>query len=342
MKKNIIIVKIVALLCIFSLSHNANTYTIPNATPTSSPTTKSKQPIRNTKQRVLTVAPSQNPTSTVVQQPVSPKIPPTSSLPDFDQLPTLDSIVTIVMNNEGTLIITQSDIERPSLSGAPRTLDDIVFELLVFLDATKHKIIPDDSAVDRYLETVLKDNNITRKELEELFAQSGYSFEQAREEFKKMQANNTMLHYEITSNLTVPRRKIEEYYQQHPETVETQYYLEYALVPIKTNISIEEQITAIKTSQVIPIPWSKPFWITKSELADNKSFIHTLSIGELSVQQNKDELEVYRLVDKKAEHLRTLEERYSEIASILRRPRYMELIKEYKEKLFATSSIQYL
>jgi len=246
------------------------------------------------------------------------------------------------MNNEGTLIITQSDIERPSLSGAPRTLDDIVFELLVFLDATKHKIIPDDSAVDRYLETVLKDNNITRKELEELFAQSGYSFEQAREEFKKMQANNTMLHYEITSNLTVPRRKIEEYYQQHPETVETQYYLEYALVPIKTNISIEEQITAIKTSQVIPIPWSKPFWITKSELADNKSFIHTLSIGELSVQQNKDELEVYRLVDKKAEHLRTLEERYSEIASILRRPRYMELIKEYKEKLFATSSIQYL
>ena len=101
------------------------------------------------------------PTTRSAQYPSLPSkrnLPPVSSpaaSPSLPQLPepknliTLDSIVATVMNDEGTEIITLSDTKRPSLSGAPRTVDDMIFELLVFLDALKHKITPDDDAVDK-------------------------------------------------------------------------------------------------------------------------------------------------------------------------------------------------
>jgi parvulin-like peptidyl-prolyl isomerase len=89
--------------------------------------------------------------------------------------------------------------------------------------------------------------------------------------------------------------------------------------------------------------WEQPFWVIKSELAQEKSFISTLAIGNVATpQETESGFEIFRLKDKHPERLKTIEERYTDIANILRRPRYMQLVDEYKAKLFATSSVQYL
>ena len=204
----------------------------------------------------------------------------------------------------------------------------------------------------KYLENVQKDNNITREQLEEIFAQSGYTFEEGRREFKKMQANNIMLDYEIKSNLIVPRKKVEKYFNENPETVEACYQLQYAFIPFIPHLSAKDQRTMIQESISLSptesptqsaIEWTTPFWITKSDLAEEKYFICDLTIGQTSdPQQTSTGFELYRLINKEPERLKTIEERYTEIATILRRPRYVQLVEEYKAKLFATSSIQYL
>lgn len=272
---------------------------------------------------------------------------PSASTPAPTEPFLIDTIVAVVMNDEGTEIVTLSYTKRPSLSGTQRTLEDIVFELLVFLDATKHKITPDNDAVDKYLETIQKDNNLTREQLEEIFAQSGYTFEEALKEFKKMQANNIMLEYKIKSNLVVPRKKIEKYFEENPETLEASYELEYALVPFDPTMPKKDQFkmlidTISNTPDTDHIKWGSPFWVTKGELAEEKYFLIDLPVCGISTpEQIENGFELYRLRNKNNERLKSIEERYTEIANILRRPRYAKLIDEYKEQLFATSSVQY-
>ena len=260
----------------------------------------------------------------------------------------IDTIEAVVLGQYGTEIITRSDIERPSLTGQMRTLDDIVFERLVVLDAVKHKIPMDDDAVDKYLTQIQRDNGLTMDQLNEVFSSAGYTLKEGREQLGLMQTVNTMLDFKVRSGLIVPRKSIEAYYEEHPEKTEARYLVQYARVPFDKGQQEDAQYVALqKYAQTGKgsggIAWSEPFWIAQSEVADDKTFIFDLAVGSISQPQKMHNgFEMYRLKDKKEAQLRTLEERYREIANVLRQPRYQELMQEYREGLFASASILYL
>ncbi len=91
------------------------------------------------------------------------------------------------------------------------------------------------------------------------------------------------------------------------------------------------------------VQWAEPFWVKKDDIAENKHFIFNLKVGQSSLPSDRGNgLEVYRLVEKKDERIPTLEERYKEIADILRKPIYQDLMDRYKKQLFETSSVMYL
>ncbi|MDP3889333.1 MAG: hypothetical protein Q8Q25_02195 [bacterium] len=259
---------------------------------------------------------------------------------------TVDSIKAVIFAPEGVEIITQSDIERPSLTGAQRTQEEIIFEKLVFLDAKKHKIIPDEDAVDKYLATVQKENHITLDELKAIFNSAGYSFEEGREQFKIMQAVNIMLDFKIRSNLIVPRKEIESYYEQHPEKKEARYQLEYAFISFDISKDIDVQLQEIEQLVVssnieTDITWGDPFWVNKSDVAQDKQFIFDMQPGQVELKKGQAGFEVYRLKNKEEEQVRSLDERRLEIMDILRRPRYFQLLEEYKKILLGTAFISY-
>jgi preprotein translocase subunit Sss1 len=58
-------------------------------------------------------------------------------------------------------------------------------------------------------------------------------------------------------------------------------------------------------------------------------------------QEVENGFEMFKLTEKTPELIRSLDERYREIADILRRPKYEELLETYKENLLSTSSIIY-
>lgn len=259
----------------------------------------------------------------------------------------IDTIQAVVFGSDGTQVIPYSDVVRPSLSGAPRTLDDIIFERLVYLDAQKFKILADDDAVDKYLAMVQKENNLSLDDIKKIFAQSGYSYQEGREQFKMLQTVNSMLDFKIRSHVIVPRQMVEEYYNAHPMEEQAAYQIQIGFVPTMPGKE-DKQIKAIaymaKTGKSMKgIEWGEPFWIEKNDVADDKEFLFTLKEGGTSVAQPAPGgFQIYKLIAKKGDRLVPLDERYREIADILRRPIYEKLMDEYKKSLFSTASILYL
>ncbi len=259
----------------------------------------------------------------------------------------IDTVKAVVFGLGGTQLITHSDILRPSLSGAPRTMEDLIFERLVFLDAQKFKILSDDEAVDKYLAAVQKENNLTLDQLKEVFASAGYSFQEGREQFKILQTVNSMLDFKIRSQVIVPRKQVEEYYDQNPEVQEASYYLLYGFVPYavgKQKAQKRALMYMVKTGKEIRgIEWGEPFWVLHSEVAPEKEFIFSMKPGTISQASDRgDGFEVYQLLENRPERVASLEERYKEIADILRRPAFDDLMEKYKKGLYDSVSILYL
>jgi hypothetical protein len=117
----------------------------------------------------------------------------------------------VIFGQEGSQVITASDVARPSLAGVQQTLDDIIFERLVYMDAQKYKILSDNDAVDRYLAIVQKENNLTHEQLRDIFSVSGYTYEEGREQFRVLQTVNSMLDFKIRSHVIVPKKQVEAY-----------------------------------------------------------------------------------------------------------------------------------
>ena len=259
----------------------------------------------------------------------------------------LDTIEAVVRMQKNTEIITKSDVDRPSLGGETRSLKDIVFERSVFLDAKKHKILSDEDALETYLMAIQHEHSLTRDGLKSIFTAAGYTYEEGREQLQMMQTSNIMIDFKIRSNLIVPRKDVVAYYQAHPQIVEPSYVLQRAVIPLsptKTKAERKKELVIFSKNKedIHNIIWSEPFSIDQSDIAQEKQFIITMEPGDISLPiEISDGFELFRLVEKTEERVLTLDERYREIADILRQPKYEELLQAYKDSLFDTASITY-
>lgn len=271
----------------------------------------------------------------------APKVVATETVPDTAFV--LDGIVAIVFSPYGTEVVTDLDTRRSSLTGEPLTLEKVIFERAAFLDAQKYHMV-DDDAVDRYLATVQRENNLTLDQLKQIFSEAGYSYEEGREQFKRLQTVNTMMEMKIRSNLIVPRAAVEEYYQAHPQIQQASYYIQRGFVPFSSKTSRELQkqeiLQYINTGKGGKnIQWDKLFWIDHDEVADDKAFIFTMQPDQISEPvQLDDGFEIFRLTERKEQRITPLEEQFKEIVEILRRPKFDELMEAYKKHLFDPNS----
>ncbi len=270
-----------------------------------------------------------------------------SSYSNSSDLYLLDTIEAAVRIEKDTEIITKSDVDRPSLGGEIRPLQDIVFERSVFLDAKKHKILPDEDALEAYLMAIQREHNLTSDGLRDIFTAAGYTYEEGREQLQMMQTTNTMIDFKIRSNLIVSRKDVTAYYQAHPEVIEPSYTLQRTFIPLTTTKTKEQQqkklIHIIRTKKGIQgMKWSKPFSINQSDIAKERQFIITMKSGDISLPiEVSGGFELFRLKEKTEERLVGLDERYRDIVDILRRPKYEELLQVYKDKLFDIASVTY-
>lgn len=259
----------------------------------------------------------------------------------------IDRIESIVFGPEDTDIITLSDVQRSSIDGAPRTIDDIKLEKLMYQDAKKYRIIPDEEAIDKYLGSVQKQHNITLDQLKDVFRTAGYTYEEGREQFGIMYTVNSMLDFKIRSRLIVPEREVEAYCKAHPEFEEPAYQISRAFIPFtkkqdkdELRVQVEQFATTGKSKELKGIEWEEPFWIKEGDVSEDKQFITSLKPGTIAQPiETEQGFELIKLTAKRGRRERPLEERYREVSDILRKPKYEELMGEYKKELFAQSAV---
>lgn len=266
----------------------------------------------------------------------------------------IDQIRAIVFSDK-MIVITQSDIERPGLDGMPRSLEDIILENLIFQDARMYKTqagteqeAEDEEAVNKYLSAIQREHNLTLDQVKEMFTAAGYTFEEGKKQLNVMQTVNSMLDFKIRSHLIVPEREILKYYEEHKSEAyyPAEYYIERALVPFEEDKGA--QYNALKKfahgkNASITVTWQEPFWIQEQELAQDKAFIKTMAVGDISEPVEVDEgFELFRLANKKERKERVLDDALkNEITAILRQPLFKERFEEYKKSLFDKVAIVY-
>lgn len=268
-----------------------------------------------------------------------------------DELPAdaylVDKINAIVFAQEGQQLITKSDSERLSLEGKPRTLDELILEKLMYLDGLRFKMQADDETIDKHLALIQRENKMTLEDLKKVFQSAGYSYEEGRQQFGMISVINQLLDFKIRSRLIVPEKEVVAYYNAHPEKQEATFYIQRALIyysEAKTKQAQQEEIELFVTENkgLLKIDWQDPFWVNAGDLAESKKFITFMEQGSISMPQRTPEgFELIKLVEKKAEHMRSLDDRYREISDILRKPRYENLFSDYKNQLFDGASILY-
>jgi len=264
----------------------------------------------------------------------------------------VDTIVAVVYgeDKDDIAVITKSDITRPGIDGAIHGLDDKIFEKLLWFDAKKYRILQSenkDEIIERHLKSVERENNISRKDLIEIFRKAGYTFEEGKEQFGVMYTVNAMIDFKVRGGLFVSQKEVQSYYDENPEYVDATYILQRGLIPYDYSKTENEQLHEVSkqlahTEKISNVEWAPAITIKQDQMAPSIAFIIDMKAGDISSPVlTKDGIEVFKLINVTPRRLRTFDERYAQIAEMLRRPKYQEILTNYKKELHDRASIVY-
>jgi len=268
-------------------------------------------------------------------------------LPLYAERCEVDRIKVTIYGPTETILITQSEVDRPALDGQPKTFDDLLFEFLVYLDAKRINAIPSAQDVDRYWEEVKRQNNLSEQDMQNIALQAGYTLSEAKAQLGRMSAISQMLDMKVKSGLFVSKREVQAYYDAYPEVQQAEYYISFAVVPfsdLEPKEAMKERLCdyARTGKGDVRIAWGEPFWLLHEEIAADKQFIYTMKAGQIALPRaTRHGFEMIKLVSKKPERLVPLSERYDEIEMLLKRPKYEQLLEKYKAELKDKATIVY-
>ncbi len=243
------------------------------------------------------------------------------------------------------IIITKLDLERPTIEGRVRTLDELIFDKLLYFEATYfYRIVLSDEIIDKYISSLKEQNHISDEQLRAMFKQVGYSYEEAREQLGMNQAIDAILNFKIKSRLAVSDKVMREFYDAHPEHEEASYRIKKAFIP--DGLLSDDQIEnfSVTYADRHGIEWSIGYWLADDEITDERrDVLQAMKPGAYSKpEQVTGGYEVIKLIDAKPRALKTFEDRYREIAQQLQEPQYYKMLDEFKKELLNKYELVYL
>lgn len=251
----------------------------------------------------------------------------------FAQQQTVDTIIAIVSSSAGTEIITQSDLDRPTIFGKFRTLDECELEKALLLDAKQHQIYVDDDMVESYFESIQKAYNITREQVQQMFLDGGYTIQEGKEQLRDSQITNIILQKEVYEKMSVSVQEIERYFNQFPEFIPATFTLKRA--------ALEDENDQININQISldQFEFCPLITLQKTEISPEHAFILDLEPGDIHIEKKGPVIEAVHLISKTPEQLIPLEDRTDEIMQILREKKFQTLFEKYREKVLKSVTI---
>ncbi|MGC2310638.1 MAG: hypothetical protein WA432_03395 [Candidatus Babeliaceae bacterium] len=253
----------------------------------------------------------------------------------------IDEILVSIYTKGGVRIILQSDL-RPRLDGAQRTLRDIVLESLMLIEAELLQIIITEDEIERYLAQIQRENKLTRKALERLFDELGYTYQEALIQLLHTQMIGALLEHKIKSHLVLRDAAVIAYYDDNPTYHEATYSLLQTFIP-KDKATLDE-IKDLERQQRLEktFDWEDEFTVQENELAEDRRFIINAPMGSIIDLQETDEgFEITILKAKAPRSLITFEERREDIEHLLRKQRYEKTLHDYEQELLTKATMRF-
>lgn len=260
----------------------------------------------------------------------------------------VNKIDAVVHGPQTTQLFCTLEHKRRGIDGRARQLPDLIADHLIYEDAVQMKVPIDKAVVQRHLDQILKMNGLKRGDEEKIYAQEGYTSEEGFEQFCILYAVNAMIEHKVMQNLFVSEEEVLAYYKAHPVIKKAKYLIQTAFVsyaddtPQSQNETQKKIDTYIKTGKNLDIIWSDAHWIREAEMAADMDPVKRMDIGSIIQQKQKNGIQLYRLVNKKAAHEVPLKKRYKKIVEILREPKFQQAFTNYKNSLFDRATIIYL
>ncbi len=255
----------------------------------------------------------------------------------------VNEIVAIIYHEMGTVAVLASDI-RPALDGHVQTLREVVLNKLMQLDALYHKINVTREEAEKYIENIQKQNRLSRKAVEELFTQAGYTYAEALEYLRGRQMIEQVVEFRVKSDkrMIVSRAQAEERYHENPPMIEAVYTLAIAFISQeqlgKNNLSDYLKIINIDSD----LQFDEPFDLKESEVADDRKAITKHKDGEIVFSEAVEGgFEITRLIKKTPAKVMPFDDCYMEIVTKMRQERLKEVFESYYKLLLSQATIRF-
>ncbi len=174
----------------------------------------------------------------------------------------LDSIIAVV--NDDIVLSSEFARERDTMlrqnqPGLPtgEELDKLIVERLIIRsiqlqEAERRNIRIDESGLQRAIEDMARNNNITPTQLRQQITAEGMDFLQFREDLRKNLTVNTLTRREIDSNLFVSDAEVEELLSSNNAGEgEYRYTLEHILVKLPQQADTQQDAEALRVAQTL-------------------------------------------------------------------------------------------
>lgn len=269
----------------------------------------------------------------------SPEIASTKQL-----LYTIDRIEAVIYGTEATDMITLSDVKRIGFDGKPKIKEDVIVERLMFQEALKNRIPVDEKVVDDYIEKVAKSFGGTQADVHKMFEEAGYTPEEGRKQFAINYGVNQLIDHKIKARLVVPEKDIVAYYEEYPMVKPASYIVERSVVQVLAGR--EQEMTKkvnefVKTGKGLLVGWTQLPEIIEIDLAEDKKFITTLKPGQIHAEKIDDGYELFKLKKRNEARVIPLDERRRDITDEIRKPKFDQLMQDYRKELLQSRAVIY-
>jgi hypothetical protein len=250
----------------------------------------------------------------------------------------VDRILATIYHPQENAIIIQSDLEH-SFDGQTRSVDDLINDALVLIDAHRYKIQVTQDEVDRYFAKILHANNLTSQQFEQVLQDQGFSINDGQEFLKKRLTIEQMIDFKVRSNkkMMIQQQNIDDYFDQHSKLHDQEFTLAIATIP-SNNQSLETIQKKVDTPAFLDtLTFDEPFVVKASELPAERQFIKDKKDNSIVlIEPVDDTYEITKLIK---QHVFTSHDCNNEIVMTIREQRFKSIINSYYEELRNSATI---
>lgn len=258
-----------------------------------------------------------------------------------DNLILIDEIVCSKISEADVSVVFLSDSWLKNPIGTRTTIEEKIINMLWLCHGKEHgiKMLSDGSYhefAEEHFQKLQDERGLTRDQIIDICKKSGFSIEDLKKELNEKNLVNQIIQTTISirSLFNVTPQEIDDFFFQNPEYIETEYCIQKG--------SYKGLVSDFSKKQNLLIDWQKPYYIKKSNLSKSFSMIDKIENNEIiTIIQNNDEVEIYKLLSVIPKKLIPIEERFETISFILQNKKFKEAYKKITKELIEDDSVNF-